>query len=153
MNRLLTLLLGGTLVACSSTPPHPRARVECDFPGRRTDAPGPALVSADGVVLPIPADAVIYQDRALERQVAVQSLAAHPTPARTVRVAVRLANCGAADVQLRLRTSFLDGALRAAEPASAWQTVFVPGGGMASYEELSLSTGASRFFIELDSSP
>lgn len=150
MKSALATVMTLALAACTSTPTRPLARVECHRPPFSTNVVGPALIDTSDRVAPIAADAALFLDRHLERQIAVQNVSATRLRAGAVRVTARLANCTAGDHAVRLRTSFLDAALRPAEATSAWQTVFVPRHGLALYDETSLgSGGATHYLIEI----
>ncbi len=142
-----------SLAGCASTPSaRPQALLKCDYQALKKNAPvgGPALTSvAYGSVRDIPADAVLMSDRALYHSVIVQHLSTTATAGGTVQVTARLANCTGAPMDVRARVAFLDGNMAPVEGVSAWRPVFLPAGGMAVYQESSLSQRAAHYYIEL----
>jgi hypothetical protein len=112
----------------------------------------PALIGATyGLqIAPIPLNTVVFSDPALAEAIAIQRVGAMRTPTNTVEVAATLVNCGAAQVPLRIRTTFFDAEQRTTEGASAWKTVFVPPRGLGSYSESSIARErVSTYLIEI----
>ncbi|RRN79573.1 MULTISPECIES: hypothetical protein [Pseudoxanthomonas] len=137
---------------CSTPAARPQAVLECDYKALKRNAPsgGPALTAvAYGSVKDIPADAVLMSDERLFRSVIVQHLSTSTTPGGTVQVTARLANCTAGPLGVRARVAFLDSNMAPVEAVSAWRPVFLPHGGMAVYQESSLSPKATHYYIEL----
>ena len=143
------LACGAGLVACSG--PIERRVVHCNDPGRQALRSGPALVGhAYGMQSsPIPLDAVQFTDASLWERIAVQHLSAARNAANTVEVAARLVNCTDSTQVIGLRSSFMDGAQRPTEPASAWQTVHLQPRSTATYTESSTSTQARHYLLEV----
>lgn len=144
----LALLAGG----CASVGPT----INCKSPTNWERGDGLALVGETyGVrVSPIPLNSVLFDSKETAGSIAIHHLAASRTPADTVEVAARFVNCLEHTQRIEVRASFfrLDGAN--VEEPSAWQSVFVPAGSMASYTERSLGTeGIGSFLIEVRRPP
>jgi hypothetical protein len=149
------------LAGCTATLPQAPAwlagpvaqTVQCQPARAPQPAPqGPALVQqAYGTAhTPIPANAVLFTHEGLAAHVAVQGLFAGRTEAGTVEVSARLVNCTDQPVALRARTSFLAASTAPAEPASAWQPVFLAPRATAVYQERSLGRErVASYLIEI----
>lgn len=118
---------------------------------KRTPAEGPALTAiARGALSAIPLNAVQFIDRAITHKVVVQGLYARRSEVDTVEVIARLINCTDHPLQVEGRTAFMDAQSVPAEPASAWQRVFLPPRATGVYREISTATqDVSNFLIEL----
>jgi hypothetical protein len=161
------LLLAGAatlpllLAACNASLPSmpaflagpPPQTVQCTVTrtARPADA-SPALVQQEygASHTPIPVNAVSFTHEGLAAHVGVQALFAGRTDTGTVQVSARLVNCTDQAIVLRARTSFLLRSTAPAEPASAWQPVFLPARATTVYQERSLSMdGVASYLIEI----
>lgn len=135
------------LVGCASKPPLVSKCLKQGHVGR----PGPALVGLKygTQATPIPLDSVQFSGWRTERSVSVQALYATRTPTNTAVVIARFVSCADAPISIRVRTSFLDADQAPAEPASAWQTVYLEPHLTATYTEKSVSAKASDYLIEI----
>ncbi len=143
----LILLFG--LAACET--PRP-VNLACDFtPYLKAQAAGPVLLGPlPGTLSPVPLNSVRVIDPRIGNKVLVQSVQARRTDAGTVEVQSRLVNCTDFPLQVQGRTMFLDKANFDAEPASAWQRVFLSPRSLGQYSEKSTATQTvANFTVEL----
>lgn len=144
----LSLIVTAALLAgCAAKPP---LVTECKRQGH-AGRPGPALVGLEYGTqsTPIPLDSVQFSDWGAERTVSVQDLYASRNATNTVAVTARFVSCSGVPTSIRVRTSFLGANQAPAEPASAWQTVYLEPHLTATYTENSVSTGVSDYLIEI----
>ncbi|MBM3394304.1 MAG: hypothetical protein FJY37_06665 [Betaproteobacteria bacterium] len=152
MNRRNLLALCAPLIVmmgCASKDPMVARR---DVEDLHTRTSGPALIGQEygPKVSRIPIDAVLYTDRDLTHRVALQALSGTRNNASTVSVDARFFNCTSQAVQLGVRTSFMDKSQRPTEPASAWQTVYVPAHATAQYSEVSVGREeVAHYLVEI----
>mgnify|MGYP006299970003 CR=1 FL=1 len=141
------LVLGG----CAGVEDRPLI-VEC---GQSVDngRPGMALVGQQygPQMTPMPLDSIQFTDTESLEKVAVQHLSATRTPTQVTRVTARFVSCVDEPVAIRVRTSFLDGVQRPAEPSSAWRTVHLQPRLTAAYSELSTSVEVANYLLEVRS--
>ncbi len=155
MKRLPAVLLSMALAACGTM----ERTVQCAMPPSTGDgrpAPrvvkGPALVGEEyGLLLaPIPLDSVVFMDTATANRVMVQAMRASRTPTDTVQLHARLLNCSGTPLELQARVNFLLESQAPAEPASAWRSVVIQPGAMATYTELSLGgSEIAHYLVEI----
>jgi hypothetical protein len=163
---VLLPLVAALLAGCQAQMPRLGAQpvaqtVQCQPPaapgaGARAADTGPALVQqAYGTAhTPIPVNAVLFTHEGLAAHVAVQALYAGRTEGGTVHVTARLVNCADQPIVLRARTSFLQPSTAPAEPASAWQNVFLPPRATALYQERSMARDTvASYLIEIAPAP
>ncbi len=144
-------LSAAMLTACETQVPRP-PNLSCDFtPYLTAQAAGPALVGPlPGTLTPVPLNTVRIIDPRIGNKVLVQSVVARRTETGTVEVQSTLVNCTDFPLHVQGRAHFLDQANFEAEPASAWQRVYLAPRSLGNYGEK--STGVERvnnFTVEL----
>lgn len=112
---------------------------------------GHAIVGVDygQQAMPIPNQSEHFATKRLASSIVIQRLFAVRSPTNTVIVTARFLSCVHRALAIRVRTSFLDTYNAPTEPPSAWQTVFLDPGVTGSYSEKSVSTGPTRYVIEI----
>jgi hypothetical protein len=146
-NAIAIGLLAVFLQACSS---KPKMTVQCELPKQARSAPeGMALVSQEyGVkISPIPANAVLFTEKKVSENVAVQALFSERTEGDTVRVTARLVSCYDEPKMVRARVSFMKKNSSPAESPSAWQNVALTPRATALYSETSLNSNDVAFYL------
>lgn len=125
---------------------------QCTTPATGTDTrTGPALVGQHyGMQMsPLPLNSVQFDSSDTAQAMAVQQLYAERAPTDSVRVTARLLSCGDRPRAVRMRTTFLRQNHTTAEAPTAWKTVHLTPRGLAHYEELSVSSDAHFYLIEI----
>jgi hypothetical protein len=152
------LVIGGScvLAACApslSPPTRPQSMLTCNHSAlMQNRVPGPAIAAAAyGSISDVPLQAVTMLNSGVFQAIMTQSLYSERLPSNALRVTMRIANCTDAQLHLRARTNFLRVDQVPSEPVSAWQDVYLPPHGLASYQEQSLATTVvASYFVELD---
>jgi hypothetical protein len=143
-------LFAAVLQACSS---KPAMTVQCELPKQARPAPeGMALVSQEyGVTIsPIPLNAVLFTDKKVSENVAVQALFSERTDGDTVRVTARLVSCYDEPKMVRARVSFMRKNTAPAESPTAWQNVALTPRATGLYTETSISSkDVASYLIEI----
>lgn len=138
------------LPACAPMPGPAPVVADCHLPSTQ-ERPGPALVGQRyGMAMtPIPLDSVQFGGPETARAMAVQNLYATRTPTGTVQVSARFVSCLDQPASVRVRTSFVRADTSPAEAPTPWRLVFLEPRATALYSELSASTDASAYLIEV----
>jgi hypothetical protein len=148
--RASVLMLGVVAAAgCATKAP---LVTQCKMPWRGGDRAGmPALVGLEygERATPIPLNSVQFSGPDAVKLLSIQRLAASRTPTNTVEVAARFVSCSDAPQSVRVRTAFLAANQAAAEPPSAWQTVYLAPHLTANYSERSISPNVQNYLIEI----
>lgn len=157
MRTLLAAAPLALLAACASAPAPVDQAVQCTPPDAARPAPaGPALVSQQygTAITPIPLNAVLFNDDATARQVAVQALYSARTEGGTVEVSARLVSCLDRPTVVRARTTFMSKSTAPVEPASAWHPVAIGPRATATYVERSIARDeVGAFLVEIGAMP
>jgi len=128
-------------------------RIKCDFPKlEKAQAEAqkrePRLVGMiSGAMTPVALDAVYVTDDSIRRKIMPQDLFVRRTPAGSVEVMARIANCTDKPIQIEGRTSFMDEQKFPTEDASAWQTVFLAPRSMGTYREVSIGGSNVAYYL------
>jgi ABC-type molybdate transport system substrate-binding protein len=82
-----------------------------------------------------------------------QDLFVRRTPAGSVEVTARIANCTDKPVEIHARASFMDEQKFPTEDPSAWQTVFLTPRSIGTYREVSIGgSNVAYYLIEVSGS-
>lgn len=144
-------LAGGLLLGGCAPMPGPAPVVsDCSLPATQ-DRTGPALVGQRyGMAMtPMPLNSVQFSGQDVARAMAVQNLYAARTPTGTVQVSARFVSCLDQPASVRVRTSFMRADTAPAEAPTPWRLVFLEPRATALYSELSVSTDATAYLIEV----
>jgi len=90
---------------------------------------------------------VYITDDTIRRKIMPQELFVRRTPAGSVEVMARIANCTDKPIQIEGRTSFMDEQKFPTEDASAWQTVFLQLRSMGTYREVSIGGANVAYYL------
>jgi len=155
MKRLGLLVVAGALcgTAYAGFASAADNRIKCNFPKlEKAQAEAqkrePRLVGMiSGAMTPVALDAVYVIDDDIRRKVMPQDLFVRRTPAGSVEVMARIANCTDKPIQISGRTSFLDEQKFPTEDSSAWQTVFLAPRSMGTYREVSIGGPNVAYYL------
>ena len=147
---LIGLLGAGSYAARVSAADN---RIKCDFPKlERAQADAqkrePRLVGMiSGAMTPVALDAVYVIDDSIRRKIMPQDLFVRRTPAGSVEVMARIANCTDKPLEIQVRTSFMDEEKFPTEDPSAWQTVFLAPRSIGTYKEVSIGGPKVAYYL------
>lgn len=149
MRPLLSLTAASLTLALTACSNNPKIVAECKGSPKDPSNEGPALVGQGygRDMSPIPLNAVVFSDKETASHVAIHGLYAAKTDAEVVEVGVRLLNCTKANVNVAVRTSFMDAKQRPTEKPTAWKNVLIPAGTTGEYTALSVGTDNVKYYL------
>ena len=150
--RAAVVLAAATLAAagCALPPGQSPVVAQCG-PVATAHPAGPALVGQPygAAMTPIPLNSVQFGGADLANAMAVQNLYATRTATGTVQLNARFVSCLDVPASVLVRTSFMRTDTSPAEAPTPWKLVHLPPRATALYSELSASSDATVFLVEV----
>ena len=148
----IVLLCGGVLAACTVT-----SIQEGPAPGMKVDSPSPYIAGIRMNSVAVLDDSLqewyIYEnsvtgvhERGKKGKIAVENCNARRTPTGTVEAFAVLRNRTDYDLQVEGRVQFFDRDKAPVEGPTAWQRVYLPSNGVATYRECSTNINDVAFY-------